>query len=164
MAHVATPRDRRSVDLEINLIPFVDVLSCLTAFLMVAAVWVNIARIEIRPAGRGPGACLDGDCERPQLSVLLSTDEIWVGVSRVDDARRIPRTEAGHDWAALEQTLALHKASSLFHDRTDIEVAATSRPGHPLLYRDLIAAMDLAVKTGFLDVGITEPQGLSARP
>ena len=31
-------------------------------------------------------------------------------------------------------------------------------------YQTLIAAMDVAVKAGFLDVGLTEPQGLSARP
>jgi biopolymer transport protein ExbD len=157
--------DKKSLNIELNIVPFIDVMSCLTAFLLVTAVWINIARIELKPKGLAPGEpCLDSECERPKLSVLLESDEIWVGVSRVNDFQRIPRTPAGYDWSTLEQTLKSQKASALFADKTDIEIAAASRPAHPIVYQDMIAAMDVAIKTGFVDVGITDPQGLSARP
>lgn len=155
--------DKRSSNVELNIVPFIDVLACLTAFLLVTAVWIDIARIEIKPRGRAPGECLDGDCERPKLSVLLEPDEIWIGVSRVGDFESIARTPAGYDWATLEQRLKSQKASAFFSDRTDIEVAAASTAVRPILYQDLIATMDIAVKAGFLDVGITDPAGLSAR-
>jgi biopolymer transport protein ExbD len=162
MAHLATG-DSRAPNVELNIVPFVDVLSCLTAFLLVTAVWIDIARIQLTPRGRAAGEpCLDNECERPRLSVLLDADEIWVGVSRVDDVRKIPRTPAGYDWAALEQALRAQKSSAFFTDATDIEIAAASRAAQPIRYQDLIAAMDIALKTGFLDVGITDPQGLSA--
>ena len=96
--------------------------------------------------------------------MLLDADEIWVGVSRVNDFEKIPRTAAGYDWARLEDALKHHKASALFEHRTAIEIAADSTSAHPIAYQSLIAAMDVAVKTGFVDVGITEPLGLSARP
>jgi biopolymer transport protein ExbD len=155
--------DRRSSNIDLNVVPFIDVLACLTAFLLVAAVWVDIARIELKPRGRGPTECLDGDCERPRLSVLLDAGEIWIGVSRVNDFQRIPRTPVGHDWDTLEQALRAQKTSALFHDRTDIEVAAANRAATPILYQDLIATMDIAVRAGFLDVGITDEAGLSAQ-
>jgi biopolymer transport protein ExbD len=156
---------KKSLNIDLNIIPFIDVMSCLTAFLLVTAVWLDIARLEIRPAGRAPGQpCLDGDCAEPKLSVLIEPDEIWVGVSRVNDFEKIPRTVTGYDWARLEDALKLHKASAFFDHKTDIEIAAASSRDHAVTYQSLIAAMDIAVKVGFVDVGVTDPAGLSARP
>jgi biopolymer transport protein ExbD len=158
--------DKKSLNVDLNLVPFIDLMSCITTFLMVAAVWVNIAQLDIKPAGKAREAptCLDGTCDDPKLSVLVDADEIWVGVSRVNDFQKIPRTDAGYDWARLEATLKDHKASAFFDHQTAIEIAADSPVGRPVAYQSLIAAMDVAVKVGFVDVGLTDPQGLSARP
>ena len=164
-AAVGTGGGGRDVNVELNIVPFIDLMSCLTAFLLVTAVWINIARLEIKPAGHAAGEpCLDGDCDNVKLSVLIDTDEIWVGVSRVNDFEKIPRIAAGYDWAKLEDTLKQHKGSAYFNDKTDIEVAAHSTLEHPIPYQALIATMDIAVKTGFVDVGVTDPRGLSAQP
>jgi biopolymer transport protein ExbD len=165
MAQALGTQDKKSVNIELNIVPFIDVMSCLTAFLLVAAVWISIARLETKPAGRAPGApCLDGDCADPKLSVLIEPDQIWVAVSRLNEVQKIPRTAAGHDWAKLEEALKQHKASAIFDHKTEIEIAGASTPARSVVYQDLIAAMDTAIKTGFIDVGITDPQGLSARP
>jgi biopolymer transport protein ExbD len=156
--------NKKSLNVELNIVPFIDLMSCLTAFLLVTAVWVNIARLEIRPAGHAREAP-DNDIENdPRLSVLIDADEIWVGVSRVNDFTKIPRTATGYDWAKLEDTLTQQKASAFFDHKSEIEIAANSTAQHPIAYQELIAAMDVAVKTGFIDVGITEPRGLSAYP
>ena len=42
--------------------------------------------------------------------------------------------------------------------------AAESTATEPVSYQQMVLAMDVAVKAGFADVGITEPLGLSARP
>jgi hypothetical protein len=31
-------------------------------------------------------------------------------------------------------------------------------------YQDVIQTMDVAIKVGFIDVGLTDPAGLAARP
>jgi len=157
--------DKKSVNVDLNIVPFIDLMSCLTAFLLVTAVWINIARLEIKPAGRAVGEpCLDGDCDTPKLSVLIDADEIWVGVSRVNDFQTIPKTATGYDWRALEDALRQHKASPWFESSTALELAVNSTPSHPITYQTMIAAMDVAVKTGFIDVGLTDPQGLTSRP
>ena len=154
--------DKKSVNVELNIVPFIDLMSCLTAFLLVTAVWINVARREIKPAGRAPGEpCLDGDCDNVKLSVLIDSDAADRSMCA---SRVIPRTAAGYDWGRLEDALKRHKASAYFTDKTDIEVAAHSTPDHPIAYQSLIATMDLAVKTGFIDVGVTDPRGLSAQP
>jgi len=166
MVHASGPGDKPSVNVELNIIPFIDLMSCLTAFLLFTAMWVNLARLEVRPAGRARDQpdCLDQECDAPKLSVLVDADEIWVGVSRINEFQKIPRTPAGQDWAALEAVLKQYKSSALFAGKTDIEIAAESTAARPVPYQVLIATMDLAIKAGFVDVGITEPQALSARP
>ncbi|HEX3478685.1 MAG TPA: biopolymer transporter ExbD [Kofleriaceae bacterium] len=157
--------DKKAVNVELNIIPFIDVMSCLVAFLMLTVVWIDLARLDIRPAGHGDGIPCDGPaCDDVRLSVLVDADQIWIGVSRVNDSRTIPNTPSGYDWRALEAALREHKASPWFEGTTAIEIAVNSTRAHPIPYRTMIAAMDVAVKTGFVDVGLTDPQGLSSRP
>jgi hypothetical protein len=96
--------------------------------------------------------------------VLLEGDDIWVGVSRVDDFQRIPKTDKGYDWTKLEDALRAHRQSALLADRDIVEIAGASTNEHPVDYQSLIAAMDVAVKVGWGHVGITEPRALSAQP
>ncbi|TMQ15483.1 MAG: biopolymer transporter ExbD [Deltaproteobacteria bacterium] len=166
MAQALGTSDKKSVNVDLNIIPFIDLMSCITAFLMVTAVWINIAQLEIRPAGHARDAppCVEIDCDPPKLSVLIEADDIWVGVSRVNDFQKLPKIQTGYDWTGLETALRAHKASAFFERVSNIEIAADSTAAHPIAYQELIAAMDTAVKAGFIDVGITDPQGLSARP
>src|SRR5262249_48182760 len=116
-------------------------------------------------AGRGSDPGCNGDeCDEARLSVLIAADEVWVGVSPTKEFDKLPRTGDGYDWISLERTLARHKASPRFAGKTAIEIAANSTPNHPIAYQALVVAMDIAAKTGFVDVGISDPQGLSAQP
>ena len=47
--------DGDSVNVELNVVPFIDLMSCLTAFLLVTAVWSQYAQINIKPKGLGRG-------------------------------------------------------------------------------------------------------------
>jgi biopolymer transport protein ExbD len=146
--------EKGSVNVELNIIPFMDLMSCLTAFLLVTAVWVNIAQINIQPKGKTRDTSnVQKDDEQVTLSVLVQADKIWVGLSRVNEFQDIPKLATGeHDWDKFETTIKQHKTSAFFTDRSDLEIAA------------VIRAMDLSVKVGFIDVGLSDPAGLAARP
>jgi biopolymer transport protein ExbD len=155
-----------SVNVELNIVPFIDLMSCLTAFLLVTAVWVNIAQINIQPKGRTRDTSnVEVDIDRVVLSVLVQSDKIWIGLSRVNEFQDIPKLATGdHDWDKFETSIKQHKTSAFFNDRTDIEIAAESTVGSPVKYQEVIRAMDVAVKVGFIDVGLSDPAGLAARP
>lgn len=155
-----------SVNVELNIVPFIDLMSCLTAFLLVTAVWVNISQLDVKPQGKAREAppCDDGTCDDPKLSVLIDSDSVWIGVSRVNEFEQIPKTAAGYDWDKVRERLMAQKKSPFFEGKTGIEVAANSTSASPIPYNQLIAAMDVSVQAGFLDVGLTDPNGLSARP
>jgi hypothetical protein len=100
---------------------------------------------------------MDGD-EHSVLSVLITTDRIFVGISRVDQFFVVPRDAAVAD--KLASTLKEQKASSFFTDRTDIEIAADDA----VPYGDVVKVIDEAVKDGFVDWRLTTPARLAARP
>ncbi len=98
------------------------------------------------------------DPEHVVLSVLVTTDRIFVGISRLDQFFVIPRDAGVAD--KLASTLKEQKASSFFTDRTDIEIAADDT----VTYGDVVKVIDEAVKDGFVDWTLTTPDRLAARP
>ena len=140
--------DRKGVNVDLNIVPFVDVMSCLTAFLLVTAVWINMANLRDQPAGRGRD---HPDIEQEKIAVLIEADRMVVYEGAAETDLKF------NDWAGLEQTLrAIH-----VDPRPHVEIAAESTSSHPVEYQTLIAAMDTTVKAGFPDVGVTDPASLS---
>src|SRR5215831_19386290 len=156
-AAVGTDGGGKSVNVELNIVPFIDLMSCLTAFLLVTAVWINIAQINIQPKGKNRDTTqVQQDDEHVTLSVLVQADKIWVGLSRVNEFQEIPKKGEDQDWERFETTLKEHKSSSFFAERYDLEIAAESTAAAPVKYQDIIHAMDVAVRVGFVDVGLSD--------
>ena len=164
-AAVGTGDGKKSVNVELNIVPFIDLMSCLTAFLLVTAVWVNIAQINIQPKGKSRDmTTVVTEDDKVILSILVQADRITIGLSRLDQFFPITKIGEEQDWVKFESTLKEQKASSYFTERTDLEIAAESTNTQPVKYQDIIHAMDIAIKVGFLDVGLTDPAGLTAKP
>jgi biopolymer transport protein ExbD len=161
MAHIEQGGDKKSVDVHLNIVPFIDLMSCLTAFLLVTAVWTNLAQIRIKPKGIGRDSSKTlKDDEPVRCSVLLQEDTIWIGLSRVNDFRKISKEGDEYNWESFDEVLTEFKAMRFFTDRQDIEIAAEDK----IPYQTIITAMDKAILIGFVDVGLSDPASLSARP
>lgn len=150
--------NKDSVDVQLNIVPFIDLMSCLTAFLLVTAVWSNFSSLDVAPQGVSKG--VDGfEDDRVYASVHITDEAIWVGISRVNEFQKIEKVAGEHDWQTLGTVLAKQKKRSFFVDRTDIQVAADDA----VLYQNLVATIDTAVAAGWETVGVTDPNQLSAR-
>src|SRR5689334_16173623 len=159
-AAVGTGGGKGSVNVELNIVPFIDLMSCLTAFLLVTAVWVDIAQLNIQPKGKNRDTqVLEVDEEPVNLSVLVTADEMWIGLSRIGTSQKIQRGPVGFDWKKYEAIIKTHKSED-FPTRVDMEIAAESTKDHVVHYQDLITAMDIAHHVGFSDVALSDPMGL----
>ena len=159
--------DKKSVNVDLNIVPYIDLMSCLTAFLLVVALWVNIAQITTQPKAKNRNQPVTEIHEPPPvISVLIQTDTIYIGVSRLAvDPVQIKRAAGGDfDWVTFENALTALKKEEAFAERNDLEIAAESTTSAPVKYDNVITAMDLAVKVGFSGVGLSEPTSLSWRP
>jgi biopolymer transport protein TolR len=150
---------KKSVDVEINLVPFIDMMSCLVAFLLITAVWTNLAQLNVKPKGVGRDAEQQMPTEPPiNISVLVATDSHWIGLT-TGDRRQIKKLGEEYDWVGLEAALTEYKASGIFANRTDIEIAGEDKVN----YQSLVSTMDSAIAKGFGDVGYVDPNSLSVK-
>src|SRR4051812_235300 len=133
---------RKAVDIDLNLVPFIDMMSCLVAFLLITAVWTNLAQLNVKPKGVGRDAEQQMPTEPPiNLSILVATDSIWVG-DTVGNRQQIKKTaEDKHDLEALGTALQQFKTTPVFQTREDIEIAGEDEAN----YQELIDAMDTAI-------------------
>lgn len=158
--------DKKSLNVELNIVPFIDLMSCLTAFLLVTAVWSEISRITIQPKGKNRATEPQPIEEPPaKISVLIQPDSIYVGVSSAPiDPLVAKKNNNEYDWDAFKGKLVELRKESVFDNRKDIEIAAESTAQSKVAYKDIIRAMDIAAQAGFDGVGLSEPSSLSAPP
>jgi biopolymer transport protein ExbD len=143
---------KSSVNVELNIVPFIDLMSCLTAFLLVTAVWVNVANLRDAPAGRSRDHV--DTPEHPKIAILIDRDSIQVSATPSGQAAEV----RANDWDQLAATL---KTFQLPEETPRVEIAALSTNAQPITYQSLVLAMDTAVKAGYPDVGVTDPSSLA---
>lgn len=157
-ASVGTGDGKKSLDVELNVVPFIDLMSCLTAFLLVTAVWTNLAQIKIKPKGLVNTPQETEEEPKIEASILLNEDGIYVGLSRINHSVKIERDGDDYNWPKLAEILDEHKAE-YFEDRQALDIGAEDK----VTYQSIITAMDYAIASGFIDVGLSQPNRLAAR-
>jgi len=149
-----------SVNVELNVVPFIDLMSCLTAFLLVTAVWSSYAQIPVAPKGESIDGVLH-EAPPTALSVLLTEHDIWVGLS-TGSRHQIHSSGGGYDWDALATLLGDYSEMPDVQNRPNpraIEIAGENT----VVYQDLITAMDYSIGASFDDIGYVDPKSLTVR-
>lgn len=167
-AAVGTGDDKRNVNVELNIVPFIDLMSCLTAFLLITAAWVKIAQLDLKPKGKSRDqSSIKDDEEKITLSVLVGKETIWLVKSRVGEQQEIKREGSPAEyWGAFRTTLTDLRANDIYlRDRTDLELATESLDGDlKVPYQDVIYAMDHAKQAGWTQIGYTDRDSLTTKP
>ena len=44
---------KKPLNAELNLVPYIDLLTCMVAFLLITAVWTQLARLQAQQKGQG---------------------------------------------------------------------------------------------------------------
>jgi biopolymer transport protein ExbD len=148
---LALPTDRKGANIELNIVPFIDVMSCLTAFLLVAAAWIHVAQVPTTAQLRGAGSAARDEA---LLSILVDADGASISAKPSGESRRV----AVGDWAGVAAAL---RALAPAGEHPSVLVAAESTAAHPVEYQALVTAMDTAVSAGFSDVRVTDPRALA---
>ena len=150
MIQVSGAGHARKLDHELPLMPFIDFMLCLLAFLMMTAIWSQMARLKA--AADGPGQSgEDAHRPRPTLHVTVrdkSFDLAWREAGTVIDTRKVPRpvmaAGAPVRYPELTRVLreewekrGLHRAAS--DPEQDRAVLHTS---NALAFEEVVAVMD----------------------
>ncbi|MCB9667127.1 MAG: biopolymer transporter ExbD [Myxococcales bacterium] len=141
---------KKSVDHEIPLIPFIDLLLCCVMFLLVTAVWNQLARINANQQQPGINT---PDAPPPEEKVMLFVkvqSSGYVLASSMGDEIQLPKVGDGYDLEGLRDKLTERKR--LEPNRKDIIVA----PEDGVAYRDVVAVMDMVVGQGYPDMALRD--------
>ena len=141
---------KKPVDSNIPLIPFTDLLLCCVMFLLVTAVWNQLARLDANQRQPGQQAPDEPPPEEKIRVVLQVQATGYVIASTAGDRIEIPKVGDAYDLEALREKLQERKR--LEPNRRDLVVA----PEDGVIYADVVGAMDMVVGEGFPDMSLSD--------
>lgn len=146
---------KKHLDFEINLIPFIDLLSACICFLLLTAVWVQVGSMDVKQAVGGQPA-----------SETVKKPTLWVQMGKagevtltVQDTQKVPAklrklsvkgsAEGKTNTAELDGAIASIKSLE-----PELRTALI-QPQAESVYEDMIALMDQFKKQGLIDLGVS---------
>jgi biopolymer transport protein TolR len=151
----ATPSGggKRNLDMELNLVPFIDLLSCCIAFLMIVATWTQLARIDVAPSSDSAASEEKAEEDPLKLGITI-TAAGYVLTDSSGAALQIAR--AGTEYNSAELDAKLKQIRQSFAKEVTNKVNLTSEDG--VAYKHLIAVMDVCLQNEFTGISVGSAQ------
>jgi biopolymer transport protein ExbD len=143
---------RRSLSPELNLVPYIDLLTCMTVFLLMTAVWTQLAQLDV--AQRAPGTVdpRDTPAAAPLRIAVGSEGFVVVGTATAPE-RRLDKRDGRYDFAMLRAVLV--EIRRQLPDLHDVQVACDDA----VAYEDVVRTADVARGARFPAVTVTDLAG-----
>jgi biopolymer transport protein ExbD len=126
---------KKALDAELNLVPFIDLLSCCISFLLITAVWTQIAGLQVASSGGPP----DPQAKESTVDLRLSLGDKGYQLTVAGANVEIPKVNGAFDRKGLGEKLRTLKTS--LPDQT----AITVQPEDSVAYADLVETVDTAM-------------------
>ena len=150
MAGVSVSKDgggRKPIDSNINMIPMIDLLLSVIAFLLMTAVWVQTGAIQAQQPTSARGE--PPPPAEPQFKIMISAGVIRVGASEAD-AQQIEIRNDNFD--------GVRTALARYHSVNAAQREVWIQPDSAVSYNDIIRVMDTVYEVW----GASRPSGRSA--
>ena len=149
---------KKPVDAAINLVPFIDLLSCCISFLLITAVWTQLARMDVQQKGQGAAGATD---EKPpenqvNLTLFVNTDSYIFSKSTGESTTIACKTMGvgnvcdEYDYVKLDEILK--KAKTDYPEKNDLAIKSDDA----VIYDRIIRTMDVALTAHFPDIALTD--------
>lgn len=142
---------KKSVNADLNLVPYIDLLTCMVAFLLITAVWSQLARLEAHQKGQGQA----GEETPPDkvFKLVVLVNDSGFNLVADQDQQPIPKKGDAYDYEKLADELK--KIKDTHADKTDIQVASDDA----IKFETLVKTMDTALSARFPDISLIDSGG-----
>jgi len=142
---------KKSVNADLNLVPYIDLLTCMVSFLLITAVWSQLARLEAHQKGQGQA----GEVTPPekQLKLVVVVNDEGFNVVADQDQQPIPKKGTEYDFEKLGTELK--KLKDAHPDKGDVQVASEDQ----IKFEVLVRTMDTALTARFPDISLIDAGG-----
>ena len=153
---------KKSLDFDLNLTSFIDLLSTCTCFLLISAVWVQIGTVEIKQSHGTDAPAVAKNSFDLDL-VFKSPSEIKISMKK--DGKQVKTLDVksvNPEALAKELNAALVSQILKTNDKNSqkIEIAvATVTPKSTVNYGQLVSALDVLRKNQIVNIGVQTARG-----
>jgi len=150
---------KKDLNADLNLTPFIDLLSTMVCFLLVTAVWIEIGTVEIKQS--------HGTEAKASKKISYDLDVVYQGSSKLRmNLKRNGRTIKGFnvkgtnfDDMMLQMNTIVQTKVLNFKNKA-IEIAtATITPRSDVNYGDLVKTLDVLRQNKIVNIGVLSARG-----
>jgi biopolymer transport protein TolR len=141
---------KKPLSAELNLVPYIDLLTCMVAFLLITAVWTQLARLEVQQKGQGQAESPTADSWHVAVAVHEGGFNLVVGPDQKPIPLKPDGAAGGLDYGRLEAELRALKGSH--PDKTDVQIISAD----PIVFDTLVKTMDVVMSAGFPAVSLLD--------
>lgn len=138
---------KKALDAVMNVVPFIDLLSCCLSFLLITAVWTQVGALQVSQSG-GPNDSPPPPDKTLQLQLTITDKGFTLTAGQGGSVVDIPKKASDLDLTALFDKLKEIKGQ--FPDQQTITVAAEDS----VQYNDLVQTIDVCMKAGLSSVSV----------
>jgi len=144
-------KGKRQSNFEVNLVPFIDLMSVLITFLLITAVWTQVSMIKLGSSLYSKQNTEDVDKPPPKSEIPLRVDVkdaghvVIIGPKRID----VPK-KAGGEYDTDTLLAKLMEIKQVYPEKVDAVVTMDEH----LKYDFLIQGMDALLQAGFPAISV----------
>lgn len=151
MAHIEESGNTgRQTNVDVNLVPFIDLMSVLVIFLLITAVWTQVSMIQIGSSIYGKKSGDDKVEPPPRAEIPLRVDILETGYRILVGRQETSISKLNGEYDSSRLMNELKKIKEIYPDKLDCVVSMNDS----LAYVNLITGMDSVLQAGFSQVSI----------
>lgn len=142
-------KGKKSLVVELNLVPFIDLLTVLITFLLLTAVWTQTGRINIDQSVQRPQK--QEQQKEPPKRLTIMIDKRGYSLKWADEPpESVPIAGGSYDLEGLVQKLTALK------ERLPKDPKVVVAPEDTVAYREMIAVMDACMGLGLSNIMVAD--------
>ena len=146
-------KNKKHLDFELNLVPFIDLLSVCICFLLITAVWLNVGSLNVKQAVGGQSAA---ETEKKPLMVVVleATGDVSL---EVQESKYVPANLRKFHIGATAGKINTEEIEKILNELKKVEPelrTALIQPKAQTVYEDIVGLMDQFRKAGMIDLGV----------
>lgn len=159
MRHKTGLGGKKDLDVQLNLTPFIDLLSTCVCFLLITAVWIEIGTVEVKQS-HGTEAAAEKKESFDLDLVFLSPSHLSLTLKKSGKSVQKVDVKADNFEGMIAQLGADIPSKILSYKNKTIDIAAaTVTPRSTVDYGNLISTLDVLRRNQIINIGILTARG-----
>jgi biopolymer transport protein TolR len=140
--------NKKPLNAELNLVPYIDLLTCMVAFLLITAVWTQLARLSASQKGQGQAGEETPPVQQVNIVVVVNQE----GFNLVVNQEQTPLPKKGEQYDFEKLGIELKKVKDAHPDKNDVKVASEDQ----IKFDTLVRTMDTVLTARFPDISLID--------